>query len=81
MAFWFISDSGPTEIDDPTAADIADFRSNALETTMYYAEKGEAIVVSHGNRSILIDGGGGQPLESNVRHHGGPSLRRRGRQK
>ena len=59
MAFWFISNSGPAEIDDPSAADIADFRSNSLETIMYYADKGEAIVVSHRNRSILIDGGGG----------------------
>ena len=43
----------------------ASFRRRALRITMYYVGSGEAIVISHGGRGILVDGGADSSLAKN----------------
>ena len=64
MTFWLISNNEKRSIQLSAARQQA-FRSAAIEITMFYVGKGEAILISRGNRAILIDGGAGTGRDKN----------------
>ena len=64
MTFWLVSANGRRSTDlSPPNRQL--FRSDAIEITMYYVGEGEAVVISRGDRAILVDGGEGTGTNRN----------------
>lgn len=57
--FWLVSQNGK-QTTRLTPAERQAFRADALQIVMYYVASGEAIVISHGQNAILVDGGSGR---------------------
>lgn len=62
--FWLVSENG-RKTTHLTPEDREEFREDAIEITMYYVGEGEAIVISRGNRAVLVDGGEGTGTNRN----------------
>ena len=56
--FWIVSANTRATV-TLSVAERQAFWNDAIEVAMYYVGQGEAIVVSRGNRAVLVDGGAG----------------------
>ncbi len=54
--FWLVSDADRRTV-TLSVAERQAFRANSIQVTMYSVGDGEAIVVSRGNHTVLVDGG------------------------
>lgn len=72
--FWIVSPDVKKTI-PMSSSERQSFRADAMEVVMYYVGAGEAIVISHGGKSILVDGGSGSGSNRNDKR--GSALARR----
>ena len=62
--FWLVPSNSKKTI-APSIAERQAFRADAIKIDMYYVESGEAIAISRGQNSILVDGGSGTNTDRN----------------